>query len=224
MQSRGELKYEALLVRLEKRLARRFLYLVSYTLAKGTGDVTFTGPSRGVTVAEHPEWDWGPAANDRRHALVASGAVQMPGDVMLGAVWTLRSTMPFSAVAGRDLNGDGSITDYVPGTTRAQGNRNLDLSLVNAWRASLGLAPIAASQIDNNRYNSLDVRANKAFSLGASRKIEVIGQVFNVMGTENLQASGGAGGWTTNATSDSFGRILTAQNGRQAEVAVRVVF
>jgi carboxypeptidase family protein len=224
VQSRGELKYEALLVRLEKRLAQRFLYLVSYTLAKGTGDVTFTGPSGSVTVAEHPEWDWGPAANDRRHVLVASGAVLLPGDVTLGAVWTLRSTMPFSAVAGRDLNGDGSITDYVPGTTRAQGNRNLDLSLVNAWRGSIGLAPIAASQIDSNRYNSLDVRANKAFSLGATRKVELIGQVFNVMGTENLQASGGAGGWTTNATSDSFGRILTALSGRQAELAVRIAF
>jgi carboxypeptidase family protein len=224
VQSRGELKYEALLVRLEKRLAQRFLYLVSYTLAKGTGDVTFTGPSGSVTVAEHPEWDWGPAANDRRHVLVASGAVLLPGDVTLGAVWTLRSTMPFSAVAGRDLNGDGSITDYVPGTTRAQGNRDLDLSLVNAWRGSIGLAPIAASQIDSNRYNSLDVRANKAFSLGATRKVELIGQVFNVMGTENLQASGGAGGWTTNATSDSFGRILTALSGRQAELAVRIAF
>ena len=132
--------------------------------------------------------------------------------------------MPFNAVAGKDLNGDGIITDYVPGTSRAQGNRNLDLSLVNAWRAVNGLAPIPASQIDGNGYNSLDIRANKAIPLGRNRKLDVIVQVFNVMGTDNLLASGAAGTWVTNALSDSFGRILQALNRRQAELAVRIVW
>ena len=55
---------------------------------------------------------------------MASGSVLLPYDINLGGVWTLRSTMPFSARAGRDLNGDGvATTDYVPGTTRNQGNR-----------------------------------------------------------------------------------------------------
>jgi len=35
----------------------------------------------------------------------------VPGDVTLGMVWTLRSSSPFSARAGRDLNVDGANTD-----------------------------------------------------------------------------------------------------------------
>lgn len=55
---------------------------------------------------------------------MASGSYLLPYEIMLGAVWTLRSTMPFSARAGRDLNNDGvTTTDYVPGTTRNMGNR-----------------------------------------------------------------------------------------------------
>ena len=51
----------------------------------------------------------------------------------------------------------------------------------------------------------------------------MIGQVFNVLGIDNL---GGVGStYVTNAlSSDSFGRILTAQPRQQAELAVRFVW
>lgn len=227
LQSFGETTYKALLTRIEKRLSNRYQYLVSYTLAKGEGNLNYTGPSGRITDSENPDLDVGPAANDRRHVLVASGAVLLPWDVTLGAVWTLRTSMPFNAVAGRDLNGDAIVSDYVPGTRRAQGNRGLDLAVVNAWRGENGRAPISASQIDKNDYNALDMRVNKAFPLGGHRKLELIAQVFNVLGRDNLAASGGVGGvgvsagWVTNALSDSFGRIRQAGNRQQAELAVR---
>jgi len=150
-----------------------------------------TGTTSRVTQSENPDLDRGPAANDRRHVLAASGAVMLPYDVTLGAVWTLRSTMPFSAVAGSDLNGDAVVTDYVPGTTRTMGNRDNArlLEAVNAYRAANGLAAIPASQIDTNEYHGLDMRISKSFPLGGNRKVELIGQVFNLLGTDNLQAS-----------------------------------
>ena len=111
-------------------------------------------------------------------------------------------------------------TDYVPGTARNDGNRGLDLAMVNAWRATSGLGPIAASQIDSNRYNSVDVRVSKAFGLGG-KKLELVAQVLNVFGTDNLLASGGGGAWVENALSDAFGRVLTAFNRQQAELGVR---
>ena len=145
----------------------------------------------------------------------------IPGSVTIGGVWTLRSAMPFNAVAATDLNGDGSITDLVPGTTRNSGNRDLNLAAVNAYRLSIGRAPIAADQIDSNRYNSLDLRGTHTFRLSGTKKVEVIGQVFNLLGTNNLLASGGVGGYVTSTSSDSFGRILQAGNKQQAEFAVR---
>ena len=220
-QSRGEHEYKAFFARLERRYANRYQYLFSYTLAKqeNNGGVT------AVTDFYDPDLDWGPGNADRRHAFVASGSVMLPYEISLGAVFNLRSTAPFNSTAGRDLNRDGTAaSDYVPGTTRNMGNRQTArmLELVNAWRAQNGRPAIPASQIDTNEYRRLDLRANKTFGVGGQRKLELIAQLFNVLGRDNL---GGVGsGWVTNALSDSFGRLLAAQDNRQAELAVRVIF
>jgi Carboxypeptidase regulatory-like domain/TonB dependent receptor-like, beta-barrel len=229
LQSIGIAKYRALLVRLDKRFADRHQYMMSYTLAKSDNNWQGATSTGNITDFYSPGLDWGPANNDRRHALVLSGAVVLPYDITLGSVWTWRSTMPFSANAGVDLNGDGSTrdgqhTDYVPGTTRNIGNRDNDrvVRLVNAWRATNGLQPISAFQFDTNTYNRWDVRVSKAIPLGGSRRLELIGQVFNVLGTDILLPVGGE--FVLNALSDSFGRILEAQPRQQAELAVRVVW
>jgi hypothetical protein len=230
LQNLGENKYKGLLLRLEKRQDKNYQFLVSYTLSKGEGNIPFTGNSGRVTDSARPELDWGPTANDRRHVLVASGAYLLPGDVQIGAVWTLRTTMPFNAVAGVDLNGDAVVSDFVPGTTRAIGNRdNATLvAAVNAYLATIGRAPITEAQLDSNDYNAVDMRVNKAFLLPHDRKFELIAQVFNVFGRDNLAASGGVGGqngvppgWSINVRSASFGRINQAYNRQQAELAVR---
>jgi hypothetical protein len=122
------------------------------------------------------------------------------------------------------LNNDGAAgTDYVPGTTRNQGNRGdkgAFLGAVNAWRAQNGRGPIPASQMDTNGYNRFDLRASKTVGLG-TRRVEFIAQVFNLFGTDNL---GIAGTWQENALSNSFGRILEVQPRQQAELAVRFTF
>ena len=222
VQSVGWQKYRALLVRLEKRLSSRYQYTLSYTLQKVT-DNSFGATSTGtITDAAHPEYDEGYGNADRRHSLVASGAYQLPGEVVLGVVWTLRSTAPFSAKAGVDLNGDGAITDYVPGTHKGQGNRDLDMGLVNAWRATRGLGPLSASQFSKNDYNRVDARVSKAFTLGGKRRIEGIFQIFNLFGRDNLGGIGSS--FQTNALTDTLGQLLTAQNRQQAEIGIRMTF
>jgi len=110
----------------------------------------------------------------------------------------------------------------VPGTTRTMGTRDNArmLEAVNAWRAVNRLGPIAASQIDTNEYNSFDMRVSKSFALGGNRRVELIGQVFNVFGADNLEPVA----WVTNALSNAFGRINLASNRQQAELAVRYAF
>jgi carboxypeptidase family protein len=223
--STGEHEYRSLFVRLDKRFANRHQYLLSYTLSKQDNN----NPTGNLSDFYNPGLDWGPGSADRRHNFVASGSVLLPFDVTLGAVWTLRSTMPFSAVAGRDLNRDGNNSatnggDYVPGTTRNMGNRDNArlLEAVNAWRAQNGRAPISKDQLDTNEYNRFDLRASKGFTLGGGRQIDFIAQVFNLFGKDNL---GGIGiGWTQNSLSNSFGRISSALPRQEAELAVRFRF
>jgi hypothetical protein len=210
-------------MRLQKRLSRNYQYTLSYTLSRVV-DNSFSGTSTGnINNVYKPELDEGYGIADRRHGLVASGAVVVPFDITLGAVWTLRSDRPFTASAGVDLDGNRN-NDYVPGTKKGDGNRmemSEFLGFVNSFRATRGLAPIPESQIDSDNYNRLDLRVSKAFQLGVPR-VEVIGQLFNVFGTTNL----GGIGFTrqTNALSDAFGRILGAQPRQQGELALRLTW
>lgn len=212
----SQYKYRGLYVRAEKRFAKRYQFLVSYTLSSNRDD----NPQAQVTNQGNYNLDWGPTAIDRRNALVASGSVYLPWKFQLGAIWYLRSSLPFSAFSTVQVDG---ITQYIPGLSRNLGNRDNGkvLAAVNAYRASLAnpLGPIAASQIDSSRFNSFDIVISRPVWVKDFRRIELKGQVFNLFGTTNL-----TGGTTTSATSANFGRILNAGNLQQAELAARLVF
>ncbi|HEY3158380.1 MAG TPA: carboxypeptidase regulatory-like domain-containing protein [Vicinamibacterales bacterium] len=220
--SDGESDYRAMYLRLDKRLSNRYQYLVSYTLAhdkdRDAGQAT-------VVDFYHPEYDQGWGTQDRRHTLVASGAAILPMDITVGAVWNYRSTRPFSAVAGADVNRDGAVTDYVPGTTRNVFNRGDNakyLALVNAWRAQNGRTPIPESQLMTDEFKRVDVRVSKQIRIGGERRAELIAQVFNLFGTDSFGI--GATPWQMNASSNSFGTVNTVNPRQQAELAVRFVW
>jgi hypothetical protein len=212
----GNYDYKAFLVRLEKRLSHHYQYQVAYTLSKQDTDF-------GWTDAYVHTQDVGPSSSDRRHQLVMSSGIQLPADVVAGVIFSYRTPTPFTASAGIDLNNDGSTNDAVPGTHRGQGNREnaAVLQAVNAYRATRGLAAISESQIDTNRLSRVDLRVTKGFGIGG-RKIELVGQVFNLFGTDNL---GGIGtSQVGNALASNFGQIPNAQPRQQGEIAIRYVF
>ena len=223
IQAVGSQDYRALLMRLQKRLSNNNQYTVSYTLSRVT-DNSFSGTSTGnINNVYRPELDEGYGLADRRHTLVASGAVVLPFDVTFGGVWTIRSGRPFTASAGVDLDGNRN-NDYVPGTKKGDGGR-MDmgefLGLINTFRAGRGLAAIPESQIESDKYQRLDVRVSKAVQLGRGR-VELIGQVFNLFGTINR---GGIGVTRqTNALSNAFGQILGAQPRQEGELAIRLTW
>jgi carboxypeptidase family protein len=215
-ESISQYKYKAMYVRAEKRFAKRYQFLVSYTLSSNRDD----NPQAQVTNQANYNLDWGPASIDRRHALVASSSVDLPWKFQLGAIWQIRSSLPFSAYSTVQVDG---VTQYVPGLTRDLGDRNNTelLAMVNAYRASLAtpLAPIPISQINSSRFNSFDIVISRPIWVRDTRRVELKGQAFNLFGTTNL-----TGGNTTSATSANFGRILNASNLQQAELAIRIAF
>jgi hypothetical protein len=210
----GRAEYKALYVRLDKRISHRYLYTLSYTLSSARD----SNPQVNVTDYSNYGLDWGPTNIDRRHALVASGSIVLPWRLTFGAIWTWRSSLPFSAYSGT-VDADGT-SQYVPGTTRNQGNRDLSLSAVNQYRAGLGLAPVTGSAIQSSMYNNFDIRISRPFFVRGERKVELIGQTFNLFGHTNLLGSN----MTTNAQSSNFGQITAAGSVQQAELAARFVF
>ena len=219
-QPTAQAKYKALFVQADKRFTHRFSVRLSYTLSSATDD----NPQYPITNYADADLDWGPSNIDRRNMFVASGIVDLPLKFTLGVIWTAKSSVPFSALSA-DVNNDGQ-QQYVPGTSRNQGNRNLSLSAVNTYRAGLGLAPVTASMIDRNPYDSFDIHLSRRFNLTQSRYLEGIVQVFNLFGHENLQgvAAGLSGYVNSAASSTGFGTLTSAGNLQQAELAARFVF
>jgi outer membrane receptor protein involved in Fe transport len=212
----SQYKYRALYVRAEKRFARRYQFLVSYTLANNKDN----NPQAQVTNQNNYGLDWGFAGIDRRNSLVASGSANLPWKFNLGIIWQLRSSLPFSAFSTTVVDG---VTQYIPGLSRNLGNRNnaAVIAAVNAYRASLAtpLAPFTTSQIDSSKFNSFDVVISRPIYVRESFRIEARGQAFNLFGTTNL-----TGGTTTSGSSANFGKILNASNLQQAELAARIIF
>jgi hypothetical protein len=213
----AEVRYKAVYTKLEKRFSRNHQYMVSYTFT----DSDDNNPMGRYLDPFDLSLDWGTSNGERRHAVVASGSVLLPFDITVGTVWTLRSQLPWSATAGRDLNGDGFASDLVPGTTRNSGSRDLDLDAVNAYRQANGLAPVPESQIDSSRISILDLRVSKAIRFG-ERTLDLIAQAFNLFNTTNLQAQFGSGRVGNALSATTFGRILSARPPRQVELAARL--
>ncbi|HET7618963.1 MAG TPA: hypothetical protein VFK20_10670 [Vicinamibacterales bacterium] len=210
-------KYKAVYVKLDKRFSRNNQFMVSYTFT----DSDDNNPMGRYLDPFDLSLDWGPSGGERRHAIVASGSVLLPWDITLGTVWTYRSQLPWSATAGRDLNGDDFTSDLVPGTTRNSGSRDLNLGAVNAYRALNGLPPVSEGDIASSRINIVDLRVSKSIPLPGGRKIDLMAQAFNLFNTENLQAQFGSGR-VGNALSPTFGSIQSARPATQVELAVRV--
>lgn len=205
-------KYKAMYVRADKRFSRRFQMLVSYSLSSCLDD------SAQGTVTNYADYsqDWGPCSIDRRNSVVASGSYQAPWGITLGSIFNVRSSTPFSETS-TTRNADGT-TQYVVGTTRNQGRRDLNYTLVNAYRTSLGLGAVDPSMLANGRYNDVDLRAARTFGLGESKQVDVIAQVFNLFGTYNYS------GVSTNLRSASWGQPTGAGPLQQAELAVHFIF
>ena len=215
----ADLSYKALYLKAEKRYSHNTQFLVSYTYT----DSDDNNPMGRYLDVFDLGLDFGPSSGERKHSIVASGSVLIPGDVTVGVLYSYRTQLPWSATAGRDLNGDTFNTDLVPGTTRNSGSRDLNLTAVNSYRMANGLASVSEGDIDSSRINLVDIRVSKALRFGDRRKIDLLAQAFNVFDTTNLQAQFG-GGRVGNALSNTFGKITSARPSRQIELAIRAAW
>jgi hypothetical protein len=209
--------YKALLVKVEKRMAKRYQYLVSYTLSNAD-DTNFSnryGDRYGFVR------DSSPAIADRRHRLVASGIVQGPYETQLSVILDLRSSLPFAPTTSLDLNMDGYTGDLPAGVLRGTGCRGLDLDAVNSWRASRNLAAVGEPACPG--FSNLDVRLSKFFTVMPGHRLELIAQLFNAFDRANFNVP------TNNLAADKFGQVnsilpnINAPS-RQVEFAVRYQF
>lgn len=259
--STGASEYRGLYIKLDKRYSHRYMYTASYALSSTYDNNPHSAPVN----YNNLEQDWGQAGVDQRNALVLSGSVMLPFKIMLGGIFQYRSREPFSVtttqVTSDKLSAGGNdgygvlpynpnfngTAQYVPGTTRDQGNRGISWAAVNMYRSQLndhapGTGAVATSYYTNchpssptatptclstnlsagsvasNRYQDFDLRISKTVFEHESMKLDIIGQAFNLFGTENYTTI------TTSPVSYTFGVPTVANNVQIGELAAKFTF
>jgi hypothetical protein len=134
VQGRGNSKYKALQVGLDKRFSRRYSFGLAYTLAdskRDTEDFNFNPVDHTNIAAE-----WAPSLSDARHNLNGSANVDGPWGIKLGLGGSYRSALPYNVTTGLDDNRDTFVNDRPAG-----GGRNSARGAA-VWRVDTRLSKV----------------------------------------------------------------------------------
>jgi hypothetical protein len=207
IESGAKTTYDALLVSGERRMPGGSSLRVSYTLAKALNyanddQIPFlNGPIDPNNLARES----GPTPNDRRHRLVVSGEVGLPGVLRLSGIWTLASGVPMDI-----LMPDGQ--SRIPVIQRNAGGRefktaselNAFITQVNAAGGIDGtLLPLVSDGARfSDTFNALDLRLSRRFRVGARTRIEPMLELFNAFNVTNILGS-------SNVNYSGYNNVLT---------------
>jgi len=224
----GNSIYHGMTASLTKRFSHNFSLLVNYTFSKAVDDVTDFNSSFHAMLPTRLDLERAISTFDVRHIFVASGVFRTPfragpgqnplarilADITVTPVVRLQTGIPFTILAGADVNGD----------THAEQDR-----------------PIAASRntgIGDNFYN-VDVRLNKQFFLARDSgvRVEAIVEVSNLFNRANFLSVNNVVGTTSPLLNGPFNLkgskaipstsplgFTSAAAGRQIQFALKFAF
>jgi hypothetical protein len=240
VESTGESRYNSLQLTLDKRMSRGFSVLSSYTLSK-TLDHSSENKQTGATQTNpfDLDFDWGPANSDRRHRWVTSALWQIPGQtgqraldaVVSGwsvtGIYAMQSGAGFTVVSGVDNARSGTggqradlVGDPVLGSDRPRGEQVRQFFNTAAYAPNaLGtFGDSGRNSLRGPRARSLDIGLHKTFALAGTAKLQVRVEAFNALNNVRFGAP------NTSLNSPNFGRILTAEDPRIMQLALRAWF
>ena len=144
-----------------------------YTLSKSTSNDDNERDAGGV-LYDNPydlRSEYGLSNLDRRHQFVASPTFNLPFGFELSSAVRLRSGRPFESRVGSDLNGDGLSNDRPFISPGVELKRNYFF---------------------NRPIFDIDLRAQKSFKFGESKRLSFSAEFFNILNRSNLQFGGTA--------------------------------
>ncbi len=156
-----------------------------YTFSRNLGDDDNERDAGGVAFADPYDLrgEFGPARLDRENQFVANPIFFLPVGFEVSSAIRLRSGNPVNANANGDLNGDGVFNDrplIVPGVIRPR----------NFYR--------------NNNIYDIDMRVQKGFNFGESRRLIFSAEFFNIFNRTNIIFPSAGTNTTTAASSFSL--------------------
>lgn len=224
----GNSIYHGMTASLTKRFSHNFSLQINYTFSKAIDDVTDFNSSFHAMLPTRLDLERAISTFDIRHIFVASGVFRTPfragsgqsplarilADITLTPIVRLQTGIPFTILAGTDVNGD----------THAEQDR-----------------PIAASRntgIGDNFYN-VDLRFTKQFYLArdSGLRLEAIVEASNLFNRANFLSVNNVVGTTSPLLSGPFNQkgsktvpstsplgFTSAAAGRQFQFALKLAF
>jgi hypothetical protein len=237
----GETWYRGVTVAVNRRLANRYQFLMSYTYSKAEDNSTDfqsafipqdNGRGRdpndltGLPIGFDPDSEKGPATHDQRHRFVLSGLYQAPWGINLSTIITAASGRPYTPLAGADVNGDGDGGAFPSDRARTD-------------PAAPG--PDTSSTVGRNSETMesqfiVDARLSKRFSFGTRFALEGIVDVFNLLDRVNYTeinnifgcvrtANGGcSNAYPGTAANPVWNKYEQALSGRQFQLGAKLIF
>ncbi len=245
--SLGVSSYSALSTRVEKRFAKGFNVLATYTWSSFLNNTSEGGSTVGNDAATYSDLynrrlDYGPSANDVKHRMTLSTVYELPfgkgkpylnssgwrhlaGDWSLGGVMLLQSGAPLTIMNQVDTR-----NNFAPGGLRADriadGNLPTDQRRPEKWFDTAAFA--APAPLRNGTAGIGIVRADgrvnfdlsvlKNIPVGEGRKFQIRGEFFNLTNKVNFGNPGTALG------GPGFGVVGSAAPARQIQVGARFVW
>jgi len=162
--------YNGLTVTLNRRFANRFSVFANYTFSKSIDNfIDIRSDLSEVQNSLNAEGERGLSLQDVRNRFVVSGTFDIgyqknafTRDFQLSTIVTLNSGRPYNLLAGTDLNQDG---DNPPGDRPANLGRNV------------GIAP---------GFANIDMRLTRNIVFKEHFKLQLIGEVFNLVNHTNI--------------------------------------
>jgi hypothetical protein len=224
--------YTALLVKLDKRFAKRYQFTASYALQSQMG-------LNGIENLDNYDSTWGPQAS--RQILHIVGTVQLPWGFSLGLVSSTSSVGPvMPVVGGIDISGSGAGSTPLPGLsynclniscgtgalTAAVANWNsTEAGKLDATGKKIPTLTLPSNYSLGRPFNSQDARLTKTFTYRERYKFSVFAEMFNILNYSNY------GGYTYDPSSSAFGiatqrvtQVFGSGGPRAVQVGGRVTF
>ena len=166
-------------------------------------------------------YEYGYNPIDTRHNLAISASFELPLAIQASTIVRVLSAEPLGVTTGLDLDGDTINSDRPVGLapTVGRGDVKKQLEVINAYRATLNLAPFTADQLKiKPPAKSIDLRLSKRLDVRGGRRIELFAEAFNL--TNFVNVTGGAG----NIRLATFNVPTGAQDARQIQWGARYAF
>jgi hypothetical protein len=183
----------ALTMRVERRFANRLGVLLGYSL--GNVQTWSTGTFGTIPTDSNDKFkplDFGPSDNDVRHRLTGHVMSELPFGINVAGIVTANSAAPYNRTTGRDDNLDFVLNDRPAG--------------------------VPFNSLRGDPFFNTDLRVSKKFSLGHTRNLELMWEMFNVLNTVNLADFNG------NEQASTFQQARAALPPFQAQLGARVTF